>query len=216
MERRKLIALVGDEVANAILLPDEDPTETAEQSRLQQLELLLIAGQGAAVPISPRDNDVVHLQVLMPAMEATAISATKDPNADAILHAEMAHAEQHYKSAIQKGTSKEALAQVNAVLTKLRPAMAKLDQLAQQQKQLAAQAQGVPAPAQPAGIPAQPPTHAFQITWGFRNFKIYFYDYFSDKSSRMGQRRCYYSQRIFINKNWKQASRNCCFQLPSF
>lgn len=146
VERRKLIALVGEDVANAILLPDEDPTETAEQARLQMLELLLLI-QGTAVPISPRDNDIVHLSVLMPAMSATAVQATQDSNADEVLHAEMVHAEGHYKAAVSKGADKEQLAQVEEVLKKLRPALAEMEQLAAQQKELdaaaAAQAQPV-------------------------------------------------------------------------
>ncbi len=147
MERRKVTALIDEEFADAVLLPDEDPTETAEQTRLQQLELMLIAGQGAKVPISPRDNDIVHLSVLMPAMEQTAATASKDPNADEILQAILAHAEQHYQQAVNKGADKNELAQIGDTLKKVRDAIPQLQALQQQQQQIATQ--GAPPPAAP-------------------------------------------------------------------
>lgn len=137
LQRRKLTAQVNEEFANAVLLPDEDPTVLAEQSRLQQLELLIIAGQGAEVPVSPRDNHLVHLQVLMPAMDQAAQAATSDPGSVATLAALLAHAEAHVAAAEAAGTPKDALAPVKEIVTKLRGAMAELHQLAQQQTQAA-------------------------------------------------------------------------------
>src|SRR6185436_1968807 len=84
LERRKLTAQVDEEFADAVLLPDNDPTVQAEQTRLQQLELMLIAGQGTDVPISPRDNHLIHLGVLIPAMEQAAQVAAQDPGGVAI------------------------------------------------------------------------------------------------------------------------------------
>lgn len=147
MERRKVIALVDEEFADAVLLKDEDPTDTAEQTRLQQLELLLIAGQGAQVPVSPRDNDIVHLQVLMPAMEQTAMTASKDPNADEILQAILAHAEQHYQQAVNKGADKNSLAQIGDVLNKVRAAIPQLQQLQAQAQASPLASGGAPPPA---------------------------------------------------------------------
>lgn len=137
LELQKVTAQVDEEFAKKILLPDEDPTVQAEQSRLQSLELLLIIGQGSEVPVSPRDNHEVHLQVLMPVMEATAQQAVSDPNAVQTLHALLAHAETHYNAALQGGVSKDALKPVEEILSKLRASMDQLNQLAQSQQQLA-------------------------------------------------------------------------------
>lgn len=136
LELQKVTAQVDEEFAKKILLPDEDPTVMAEQSRLQSLELLLIIGQSAEVPVSPRDNHEVHLQVLMPVMEATAQQAVSDPHAVQTLHALLAHAEAHYNAAVQGGVTKEALKPVEEILTKLRASMDQLNELAQSHQQL--------------------------------------------------------------------------------
>jgi hypothetical protein len=136
LELQKVTAQVDEEFAKKILLPDEDPTVQAEQSRLQSLELLLIIGQSAEVPVSPRDNHEVHLQVLMPVMEATAQQAVSDPHAVQTLHALLAHAEAHYNAAVAGGIPKEALKPVEEILSKLRANMDKLNELAQSHQQL--------------------------------------------------------------------------------
>lgn len=136
LQRRKISAQVNEEFADAVLLPDEDPTELAEQTRLQQLELLIIAGQGSQVPISPRDNDVVHLGVLMKTMEQVAKQSANDPAADVVLQALLDHAEAHVKSAEQKGTDKAQLQEIKSTLGKLRANIDKLHALGSQQTQL--------------------------------------------------------------------------------
>lgn len=150
VERRKVTALIDEEFADAVLLPDEDPTDTAEQTRLQMMELQLIVSQGSQVPVSPRDNDLVHLQVLMPAMEQTAKQAMTDTNADEILQAILAHAETHFQQAVNKGADKATLAQVGDTLKKLRAAIPELQALQAQQQQMQAQPQqqllGAPPP----------------------------------------------------------------------
>ena len=136
LQMRKVSAQVNEEFAKAVILPDEDPTVVAEQSRQQQLELLIIVGQGAEVPVSPRDNHLVHLQVLLPAMENAAMAATADPHAVATLTALLTHAEAHIKAAEAAGAPKEALAPAKDVATKLRGIMGELTQLAEQQAQI--------------------------------------------------------------------------------
>lgn len=158
LEKRKISALISDEFADAVLLPDNDPTETAEQTRLQQLELLIIAGQGAQVPISPRDGHVTHLQVLLPAMEAAATQAVQDPKADDVLEAMLQHAEGHLAAAKQAATPPEQLAQIEPVITKLRAAMAQLTAHRQQLEQLGATENPPPSGpgAQLGGAPTAP------------------------------------------------------------
>jgi len=137
LEEKKLTALIDAEFANEVLLPEEDPTVTAEQTRLQMLELTLIAGQGADVPVSPRDNHLVHFTVLLPAMESTAQAAVQDPHAVEILNAMLAHAEGHAQMALQAGATEQELAEPLNIITKLRAGMEQLKQAAEQQKQVA-------------------------------------------------------------------------------
>jgi len=137
LQRRKLTAQISEEFADAVLLPEEDPTVIAEQTRLQQLELILIVGQGAQVPVSPRDNHLVHLGIIMPVMEQTAQAAAKDPHAVQTLQALLAHAESHYKAAEAAGAPKEQLQEIGKVLSALRSSMVQIVQLAEQQVQAA-------------------------------------------------------------------------------
>lgn len=168
IERRKLSAQIDDEFADAVLLPDEDPTELSEQTRLQQLELLLLAGQATQVPISPRDNHVIHLQTLLPAMESTSQTAA-DPDAGTaqhgleVLHAMLDHANQHLQAAEATGTPKEALKEFSDIINKLNSAVEQATQHLMQQQQLASQPpqlppspESVPAAPQPAEPPPTP------------------------------------------------------------
>jgi len=162
LERRKLTAQVDEEFANAVLLPEEDPTVTAEQTRLQQLELTLLVGQATQVPVSPRDNHMIHLTVLAPAMEAAGQSATQSPQGAEVLKALFMHAMQHYEAAVAAGGDKKELEPVSQQLKALQSAIQQLDEVAAQQEQLAAQeAQGIAAelsaPAEGASPPSEPP-----------------------------------------------------------
>jgi len=146
IERRKLTALIDEEFADSVLLPEEDPTVTAEQTRLQQMELLIIVGQAAAVPVSPRDNHLIHLEVMAPAMEsAAAEAATNGVQGLEVLQALAAHAEAHFTAAEQTGTPKETLAPIKKFLDGLRKAINQLNEL-EAQTASAAPVEGAAAP----------------------------------------------------------------------
>jgi hypothetical protein len=158
IERRKLVAILGDEFATAVLLPDEDPTVMAEQTRLQMFELDLITRQGTQIPVSPRDNHMVHLQVLMPALEQAAQAVAQQPDAVPILKAMGTHASAHVQAAEASGVPKDQLAPVQETLNKLGQVMQQLEQLAQAE-QATRQAQGVVESGQAdAMLPAEPVT----------------------------------------------------------
>lgn len=158
LRRRSLSAQVSDEFAAAVLLPDEDPTVKAEQTRLQQLELMLIAGQGTQVPISPRDNHMVHLGVLMPALEQAAQVSAQQPDGVPILEALLAHASGHLAGALQSGAPKDQLKAVEQTVKKLTASMEQLKQLAQAEQAATALAAGGGAPpgAAPGPAPSAP------------------------------------------------------------
>lgn len=157
MMRRQLTARVNDEFAKAVILDEEDPTVKNEQTRLQMLELLIVAGQGSEVPVSPRDNHVVHLGVLMPTLEQVAQAAVEDPSAIPILQAILAHATAHLQAAEAAGL-KSAVAEFKPLISKLTKAIPELVKNAEAAQALAAGAQpGSPevAGANPTAAPVQ-------------------------------------------------------------
>lgn len=163
LEKRKIIAQANEELANAILLPEEDPTVTAEQTRLQMLELQLLTQHATHVPVSPRDNHINHLQILMPAMQSAAEQAKADPHAIETLKAFLIHGRDHVNAALQAGYPKDQLAEAASIVSKLEAAMPELEKHAQEQ--IALQSQGPQGP-QPlpnptgTGTPLAAPTAA--------------------------------------------------------
>jgi hypothetical protein len=156
LQKRKITALIDAQTAEALLLPEEDPTIQAEQSRLQQLELqALTAGQ--PVPVSPRDNHKIHLQMVIPLMLQTAQGIHEGTVGTAVLEALAAHANEHIQRALQLGAkpaeySAES-AQVKKVLgiiEELKRMDAEAEALATQRDQLEG---GQPPSADAGGVP---------------------------------------------------------------
>ncbi len=127
IERRKLTATVGAEFADAVLLPDEDPTVVAEQSRQQQMENLLLTS-GQQVPVSPRDNARVHLDTLKPLIAQTAKVLITDPTAQDLLLIILQHAQSHVDVAVQAGGNPKDYAEDEQILTQAKAAIQKLQQ----------------------------------------------------------------------------------------
>lgn len=151
MERRKLAAIVSDEFAESVLLPENDPTEQAEQSRFQQLENpLIVAGQEVA--ISPRDNHAIHLAVIQQKVQGIAQMAMQDPGASQALAPLMAHAQQHL-AALEVAGPKPVYAQFKQWFDQTVKGM---EELAKHDAEVAAQAAPL-VPGAPPGLPGQPP-----------------------------------------------------------
>ena len=64
IKRMQTGILIGSSYADEIIIPGTDDTVTAEAVRMQTIELLALE-RGELVPVSPRDNHVIHMQVLM-------------------------------------------------------------------------------------------------------------------------------------------------------
>jgi hypothetical protein len=105
LQKRKLCALFDAEFAESVLLPDADPTEMAENQRQQQLEMMLI-GQGQPVPVSPRDNHQVHVDVLRK-VTTSLIQAGAHQNIEPLLMAIAQHAQVHIQAAEQQGLGQQ-------------------------------------------------------------------------------------------------------------
>ena len=160
LEVEDCTARINADFAARVLLPDNDPTVQAEQVRQQDLETMLLS-HGHAVPVSPRDNHLIHLQELMPDAEQMGAQMMSGQFPLPVLEATLAHVNEHYQQALQQGVKKEVLAEVGEFVKKIGPALAKLAQIEQQKQQLAQSAQNMDQlNAQPPPsnvIPMQPP-----------------------------------------------------------
>lgn len=138
---RKLTAAVDADFADDLLLPDEDPTVTAEQTRTQELENILLE-RGKQVPVSPRDADEVHLKVLFPFAEQVAGQVATNVDAVHIMQLIAQHAEAHTQSALSKGVSKDKMQPYVDALAKINQGIQTVANAAQDKLQ-----GGAPAPA---------------------------------------------------------------------
>jgi hypothetical protein len=136
LEVEDLTARVGADLVKKILLPENDPTESAEQHREQQFESALLA-LGQPVPVSPRDNHLMHLEVIVPTAEQMAGALMQGQTHTGAFEAVIAHVTEHYNRALQQGVPKEKLAQVADLVKKAGPALAQLKQLDQQAQNVA-------------------------------------------------------------------------------
>jgi hypothetical protein len=164
LEVEDLTARMDADFAERLLLPDSDPTETAENNRQQQLELTLLS-HGQAVPVSPRDNHLTHLQILMPAAEQIAGQMLQGQYPTEVFETVVAHINEHYTQAKAQGNKSEALAEVAKFLAQAATEIAKLKQLDQQKAAMAANtaeagAEGVMEPSPAVAAAAPPPIPA--------------------------------------------------------
>ncbi len=148
MERRKLSVLVNPEFAEEVLLPENDPAVTAEQARFALMENELLE-QGTPVPASPRDNHMIHVEVLKQGFKAVAQAAAQgDLNALQVTEVFLAHWEQHLTLASQSGMDKQKVAELMKELQTVAKQVGEL-----QADVVQAQAANQAAIAPPAGSP---------------------------------------------------------------
>jgi len=138
LEVEACTAQISADWAKKVLLPEEDPTEKAEQARLQQFELALLQ-QGQAVPVSKRDNHLIHLQILMPVAEQVSAAILQGQASTEILEAIAGHITEHANLAQSAGAPKDQLKPVLDFVKKIGPILAKLKEMDSQAAELAAQ-----------------------------------------------------------------------------
>jgi hypothetical protein len=108
LEIEDLTARVNAEFADRVLLAENDPTEQAEQQRLQQLELGAIM-EGTPVPVSPRDSHLIHLETLMPFAENVAKAMQAGQVGTPVFEAIVLHINEHVEQGLNAGISKEEM-----------------------------------------------------------------------------------------------------------
>lgn len=102
LDKKHIASKVGNAMAEELIIPQEDNTIAAEATGKQIVELVMMM-QGQDMPLSPRDFDAVHLQVI----KQKASEILKDPTGltpEIIPNIQMVitHAEGHIQQAIQK------------------------------------------------------------------------------------------------------------------
>ena len=102
LEKRRLTAQFDAEFAEDVLLPENDPTVTAEQSRMQMIESDQLT-KGQELPVSPRDNHAIHLDTLRAEVTEMIEAAGDSPDIIQTLGAMLGHAAQHVEYAEQMG-----------------------------------------------------------------------------------------------------------------
>lgn len=139
-----LTARMDEDFAKRVLLPIEDPTEEAEQKRLQQFELALLSS-GQPVPVSPRDNHAIHMQLVMPVLEQIGGAIQAGDAGTAVFEATLTHLSDHLKAAQAQGVSKEITKPVEAFLKKAMPLVAQLHEMDAQAEQVQADGEALDA-----------------------------------------------------------------------
>lgn len=146
LQKAATAARIDAEFADDVMIAETDPTVISEQSRQQEMENLLLA-TGKEVPVSPRDNHQVHIEVLKQVIAAAAEQlGSGDPALMASFELALGHWAQHIEVAVASGAKKDEFAED---LRQIREAATQLGQLQatlaaqQQQNELMAQ-QGIP------------------------------------------------------------------------
>ncbi len=128
LQVESVTAQLGTQFAERVILPVEDPTEEVEQTTKQDLETVLLSS-GHPVGVSPRDNDEIHLKVLMPTTEQAAGQVQQGQLDTSVLEAMIAHITAHVNAAQQKGVKPEAIKPAIDLVKRAGAALAQLKDL---------------------------------------------------------------------------------------
>lgn len=163
LKRRQLTAQIDEQFAEAVLMPENDPVQAAEQTRAQQIENILLT-QGTEVPVSPRDNHRLHLDMLWPNVDQVMQGLLTDPaSTEPLLNTLLAHARVHVQLGVAAG-GEESFAGDQQKLNVIAERLAALKQHEQTLQEAAAAGlgpdQAIAAATEAAGVaaaaPAQP------------------------------------------------------------
>jgi len=154
-------ARLGPDYVDAVLQPDPDPVQQAEQIRMQQLENKLLS-EGQTVPVSARDAHEVHLGIWRVAVESFVPRVIDEKLPAETLYPWYEHGAEHVKFLRQAKVSFPALDDIEKFLIEFGKMIQKLSEMekaaiAEAQAKQAAVEGGVPGEAsaeQPAGAPA--------------------------------------------------------------
>jgi hypothetical protein len=101
--RQDVASLVGHDLADKLIIPTGDQTVQAEATRQQVLELTTLA-TGEQVPVSPKDEDTYHMDVIMQkgAQIVPTLAKAPDANVVSVVENVMKHFGEHLMAAHAK------------------------------------------------------------------------------------------------------------------
>jgi len=140
LEVEDLNARMNADFSKRVLLPENDPTVQTEQQRLQQIELMILSS-GQPVPVSPRDNHMIHLEVLMPIAEQLASAIMQGQAETAQLEPIIAHVTDHFNRATEQGVPKGQLKAISDFVKNAGKTLAQLKQLDEEAASLSQESQ---------------------------------------------------------------------------
>lgn len=158
LQRMAATALINAEFADEVLVPQPDPSVVAEQSRMQELETLLLS-IGKPVQVSPRDNHKVHIEVLKPSVISAASGlAQADQQTLQAFKLGLQHWSDHISAAVAAGEEKDAYAEDLRQIKQASAEVGKLEAVLAQQAAAPApggspEAAATPAPAEEPLVP---------------------------------------------------------------
>lgn len=152
----KVTAQVSPDFAQQVVLPQEDPTQVAEQTRTQLFENdLLLNGQ--EVPVSPRDAHLIHIQTMMGPLTQALQEAVQNPTADTLIQAFLTHGMGHLQAAKAGGETSPELAQAEQIFAQIAAEVQKMMQQEAKEQEDAALAAEEEAAIQGAVVSPPPP-----------------------------------------------------------
>lgn len=105
--KRNIEQMAGPEAARALVVADIDQTIASEAARQQLLEISTMYNLGVPVPVSPRDNHLIHAITLQTGIKATFPTLSKNPQPDQkmmkVLELSANHMAQHLAALDQSG-----------------------------------------------------------------------------------------------------------------
>lgn len=109
--QRDIESMVGPEAARKLVIPNIDQTVQAEAERLQIMESVAMYESGNAIPVSPRDNHLVHGATLVDLLKEKGVPALQDfakvpPQGQKALELNVNHLGEHLQFAVQMGLNK--------------------------------------------------------------------------------------------------------------
>lgn len=113
LKKKDISSKMGNTVADELIIPSEDNTVTAEATRTQIFENMALM-QGEHVDISPRDIDLVHMDVIEKKAGQVLSSVTPqsvNKQTLGIMENVLSHFDEHLQAASGKGMKPDALKQ---------------------------------------------------------------------------------------------------------
>lgn len=114
LKNKRIASVLDADAAEELLINEDDQTMKIESARLQELELTTILS-GMKVPVSPRDNHQVHLDILFGWIgnKVQEQAQNFDPNIVPVLKQVIEHASQHLAFLKSDGSKKQIYKSLN-------------------------------------------------------------------------------------------------------